>query len=581
MRRETDFSEDERRAVYRAIFERRDVRNYRPDPVPDALLARMLEAAHRAPSVGFMQPWSFVLLRDVTLRQRIYAHFAEVNRRAAEVFQDDRKQKYQALKLQGILDAPLNLLVTCDPTRGGTHVLGRFTMPETDVYSTCLAIQNLWLAARAEGVGVGWMSIMEPGVVREILGVPPHVLPVAYLTLGYPVEFAKAPMLSEVGWARRLPLEGLVFEDGWNRPARAFPQAGVVTEPESPRPSDRVMPPLRTQLAPPAEAIRRNADLTKPVGSLGVLEQLALQLAALQATAQPRADAAHLTLFAADHGVTCEGVSAYKRETTVKMVYSYLAGGAVVNAFARQNDVRVHVVDVGVDHDFGAAEGLLQLKVARGTRNLRREPAMTREECERAIEAGRSVVRGLPELHVLALGEMGIGNSTSAAALTAGLLSMSPEAVTGRGTGIDDAGLAVKQAVIADALALHDTSCPSALLRGVGGFELAAMVGAIEAAAERRALVLLDGFITGAAALVAVRRDPTLVQHLVASHRSAEPAHGAVLAALGLRPLLELDMRLGEGSAAVLAMGLVRAACAVMREVRTFEEANIERPERG
>src|SRR3954470_19875789 len=166
----SDFDEAERRAVYRVIAGRRDVRSYRPDPVPDDVLWRVLDAAHHAPSVGFMQPWSFILLRDTDLRQRIYDHFVAVNSRAADVFRDEEKRKYQALKLQGILDAPLNLLVTCDPERAGEHVLGRFTMPETDVYSTCLAVQNLWLAARAEGLGVGWMSIMEPRVVRELLG---------------------------------------------------------------------------------------------------------------------------------------------------------------------------------------------------------------------------------------------------------------------------------------------------------------------------------------------------------------------------------------------------------------------------
>jgi nicotinate-nucleotide--dimethylbenzimidazole phosphoribosyltransferase len=299
----------------------------------------------------------------------------------------------------------------------------------------------------------------------------------------------------------------------------------------------------------------------------------------MQNTAYPRCEHVHLALFAGDHGVTAEGVSAYKRETTVKMVYSYLAGGAVVNAFARREQVPVHVVDVGVDHDFGAADGLIQRKVMRGTRNLRREPAMTALECEAAVTAGAQVVRDLPDLDVLLLGEMGIGNSTSASALVAGLLGLSPEAVAGRGTGVDDAGLQRKHAVIGDALALHASRDPSELLARLGGLEIAALVGAIEAAAERGVPVLLDGFITGAAALLAVRRNPSLLPFLLAAHRSAEPAHGMVLAALGLRPLLELDMRLGEGSGAVLAVSLLRAACAVMREVRTFEEANIERPE--
>jgi nicotinate-nucleotide--dimethylbenzimidazole phosphoribosyltransferase len=571
-----DFSAEQRDAVYRAIFERRDVRSYLPDPVPDEVLERLLLAAHHAPSVGFMQPWNFVVLRSPEIRRGVHAHFLEVNARAAQVWKDDQRHAYQALKLQGILDAPVSLLVTCDPARGGEHVLGRFTMPETDLYSTCLAVQNLWLAARAEGLGVGWMSIMEKDAMRALLGIPEAIVPVAFLTLGYPVAFARAPMLSEVGWRKRLPLAELVYEDRWGAASqlgRASAEAAALQAVVAP--AMRAAAPLSA----PEAALQRNRDLTKPFGSLGVLEELSLRLAGLQQTAYPRCDAAHLTLFAGDHGVTAQRVSAFKRETTLKMVYGYLAGNAVVNAFAREQRVQLHVVDVGVDHDFGAAAGLIHKKVRRGTRDFTLEPAMTAAECDAAREAGEQVVRALPELQVLLLGEMGIGNSTSAAALAAGLLGLAPEAAAGPGTGVGAAGRARKVQAIEHALALHPARGPDALLCNVGGFEIAALVGAIEAAAERRALVLLDGFITGVAALIALRRTPHLSPFLVASHLSAEPAHAAVLAALGQRPLLALDMRLGEGSGAALAMGLVRAACRVMREVRTFEEANIERPE--
>ena len=577
-----DFSEAERQAVYRAIHERRDVRSYRPDPVPAATLERILDAAHHAPSVGFMQPWSFVLIRDGALRSRIYTHFAEVNARAAEVFGDARRQTYQALKLQGILDAPLNVLVTCDPERAGTHVLGRFTMPETDVYSTCLAVQNLWLAARAEGVGVGWMSIMEPRVVAELLHMPDTIVPVAYLTIGYPVEFAEKPMLSQVGWQQRRPLSELVFEDRWGQTAAWF---GAQSE-SGPKPAPKQGPDAPQHAIEPAPevpmaALARNAALTKPAGSLGAVEALALRLCALQETVYPRCDHAHLTLFAGDHGVTAQRVSAYKPDTTLKLVYSYLAGAGVINALCRQQRVALHVIDVGIDHAFGDARGLMQRKVRRGTRDFSEQCAMTEEECAQALTVGREVVRGLTSLQVLLPGEVGIGNTTSAAALAAALLGLTAEQATGRGTGIDAHGLARKQRVIARALALHagEPRTPDELLRRLGGYEIAAMVGAIEEAATRGALILLDGMITGVAALIAVRRTPAVASYLVAAHRSPEPAHAQVLEALTLRPLLELELRLGEGSGAALAMSLLRAGCAIMREVRTFEEANIERPE--
>jgi nicotinate-nucleotide--dimethylbenzimidazole phosphoribosyltransferase len=470
------------------------------------------------------------------------------------------------------LDAPVCVLVTCDRERGGPHVLGRFTTPDTDVYSTCLAIQNLWLAARAEGLGAGWMSLMDPRVVADLLGVPGHVLPVALLTLGYPVELRDAPMLADVGWRARLPLAELVFDGVWGRPAQYLEP---VDDPRTTR------GPARLDHAEAQSAEARNRDLLKPEGSLGELERCALQLGALQRTAYPRADAAALLLFAADHGVTAEGVSHYKRDTTLKMVYAYLAGGAVVNALARREQLPVHVVDVGVDHDFGAAEGLIDRKLARGTRNLAREAAMDASECARAIEVGREQVRALGALDVLVLGEMGIGNSTSAAALAAALLGRDAGSMTGIGTGVSGERYAHKRAVVERALELHATpeATPLMLLGRLGGFEIAAMVGALLEAAERRVLVLLDGFIVGAAALVAARLEPAVLPCLRAAHVGAEPGHAYVLAELGLTPLLALGLRLGEGSGAVLALGLVRGVCAVMREVRTFEEANVERPE--
>jgi nicotinate-nucleotide--dimethylbenzimidazole phosphoribosyltransferase len=447
------------------------------------------------------------------------------------------------------------------------------------VYSTCLAVQNLWLAARAEGLGVGWMSIMEPRVVRELLGLPEQIVPVAYLTLGYPVRYSDRPLLSDVGWRQRLPLAELIFEDAWGRQAQLGAAAGELPLTAAvPEPLD-VLRPRDASGAAPEQAVARNRELIKPRGSLGRLEALAMQLCALQGTAYPRCAATHLVLFAGDHGVADEHVSAYKPDTTLKMVYSYLSDGAVVNAFARLYGVPVHVVDVGVNHEFGEAERLIRKKVRRGTRNLVREAAMVRSECEAAIRAGAEVVGSLGTLEVLAVGEMGIGNSTSAAALIASLLGLSAEQVTGHGTGIDPDRFAHKQRVISRALSLHATTDPSEALARLGGFEMAALVGAIEAACERRALVLLDGVITAAAALVAVRRNPRVLPHLVAAHESVEPAHPIVLKDLGLIPLLKLDMYLGEGSGAVLAVGLLRAACAMMREVRTYREANLEHPE--
>lgn len=568
------FSAEQREGVYRAIRMRRDIRNYRPDPLPDEVLWRILEAAHRAPSVGLMQPWDFVLVRDRALRQSLYEHFRSINERAASVHPGDRGETYRALKLQGILDAPLNLLVTCDRRRGGPHVLGRFTMRHMDEYSTCLAVQNLWLAARAEGVGVGWMSLLEPEFVAELLQLPSGVVPVAYLTLGYPVSFPDEPLLELTGWSARRPLAELLHLDRYGA-------AAELTLPPTARGADSTNE-TRSGVQPgstgPLPARQRQAELTKPHGSLGRLEELALQLAALQGREHPSCRAPSLLLFAGDHGVAEERVSAYLPCATAQMVYQYLSGAAAVNALCRQHGVTLHVADVGVDHDFGAAAALAQLKVRRGTRNFTREPAMTHEELERALAAGAALVERVPESEVIGLGEMGIGNTTSSAALLAALTGESAAQVVGRGTGISDETLARKRAAVERGLRLHSPCDARDALRCFGGFEMAALVGALEAAAGAGRLVVLDGFITGVAALVAVARNPGLVRSLVAGHVSAEAAHQRVLDRLGLRPLLDLGLRLGEGSGAVLAISLIDSAARSMREMRTFTEANLERP---
>lgn len=210
------FSEEEKRGLYRAIHERRDVRSqFLPDPIPSAVLARLIEAAHHAPSVGFMQPWDFLLIDSVEVRERVLGIFERENERAAQNYEGERGQTYRSLKLQGILESPLNLCITCDRSRGGPKVLGRNTIVETDLFSTCLAVQNLWLAARSEGIGVGWVSILDQDELAQVLALPKDVYPLAYLCLGYVSEFLNEPELQAKGWRNRLPLGELIHRNVW------------------------------------------------------------------------------------------------------------------------------------------------------------------------------------------------------------------------------------------------------------------------------------------------------------------------------------------------------------------------------
>lgn len=209
--------------IYQAIYSRRDIRNFRPDPVPDEVLRKILDAAHHAGSVGLMQPWNFIVVKSHDVRRRVFDIFRRENGKAAARHTGGRRDLYDSLKLQGILEAPLNLAVTCDRNRRGPHVLGRNSVRDTDVYSTCCAVQNLWLAARSEGVGVGWVSILDADATGEVLGLPEGVMLVAYLCVGYPAEFRERPLLEEVGWETQTPLEQVVFEDAWGRTSNIFP----------------------------------------------------------------------------------------------------------------------------------------------------------------------------------------------------------------------------------------------------------------------------------------------------------------------------------------------------------------------
>lgn len=329
-----------------------------------------------------------------------------------------------------------------------------------------------------------------------------------------------------------------------------------------------------------ASAEQHQARLTKPRGALGVLEAVSVQLAGLAgADPPPMPEPAAVAVFAADHGVHAQGVTPWPQEVTAQMVANFLAGGAVVNALAAQTGAEVCVVDVGVAQELPVVPGLLPRKVRPGTADMTVEPAMTRGQAVTAIEVGITVAQDLVAAgsRCLLTGDMGIANTTASAALLAAMLRLDPAEVTGRGTGIDDRMLAHKVDVVRLALARHapDPADPVGVLAAVGGLEHAALVGFLLAAGALRVPVVLDGVIAGSAAVVAAAMHPDALVACIAGHRSAEPGHAHALAALRLRPLIDLDLRLGEGSGAVLALPLVQAAVRVLRDVATFDSAGV------
>jgi nicotinate-nucleotide--dimethylbenzimidazole phosphoribosyltransferase len=327
-----------------------------------------------------------------------------------------------------------------------------------------------------------------------------------------------------------------------------------------------------------AAALRRLDSLTKPLGALGRLEALAAQICAVQGTLTPALSHPVAVVFAADHGVADRGVSAYPRAVTEQMVKNFLSGGAAINVLARLQGMELWVVDAGVDGDCGIHPRLKGAKIRRGTRDLTIEAAMTRDECRAALERGGEVVGQVVPSggNTVVFGEMGIGNTASAALLMHGITGMPLTDCVGRGTGLDDAGLRRKRETLAMALERrHPPQDPIELLAEFGGYEIAMLVGALMSAAARRHLILVDGFTVSVAVALASRLDPHVLDYCIFGHCSAEHAHRALLAQLRVEPLLDLGMRLGEGSGAAVALSVVRAALALYLEMATFEGAGV------
>lgn len=505
---------------------RRDVRRFRPDPVPDDVLERVLTAAHAAPSVGHSQPWRFVVVDDPALRDRA-AIMADAERLAqADQLDPESARHLLDLQLEGIREAPLGVVVCCDRRVPAAGVLGRATFPDADVWSCACAIENLWLAARAEGLGVGWVTLFAPAQLGALVGLPDGVVTLGWLCVGWPDERPPEPGLERMGWSRRAPLSTVVLRNRW-------PGAG-----------DPVAPPSRLRAPDQAAVVgaRDEADtMLTPLGSLGVLDRAVDRVVAL---GHRDLRGGSLVVAVGRHRVVELGVSAFAEAVTDDVLDAVRAGRALGAVAARAAGLEVVVVDAGA-----------------GTGNLRDRDPLTVAACERLLGEGEDLGAELGRAGLVALGEVGVGNTTVAAALAAGVLGLDAADVVGLGAGADSAILARKTEVVAAALARwrrDDADVRSArLLAALGGPELALLTGVVRGVAHAGGVVVLDGLATSVAALVAVEAEPAVAAHLVAGQRSRERAHPLVLRRLGLEPLLDLRLRAGEGVGAALAAQLL------------------------
>ncbi len=520
-----------------------------------------------------MQPWRIIIVADLAKRVAIRGLAHRERLRQAERF-DERARQFLDQKIEGIVEAPLGLCVCCDPGEPEVEVLGRGTIPDTDVYSTACAVENLWLAARAEGLGVGWVSFYRPPDLRELLGIPDRVQPIAYLCLGWPDERPTRPGLESAGWAARTPLAAVVMHDRWQGDARGDRAPGLEAPRVDARGSER---PWVHRSA--AVAARDRLDrLVKPTGSLGALEPLIERWASITGGPPPAQVRAGVLVLAADHGHVGRGSSLYGAEVSAQVAGAAARGETAVGVLAARGPHRLIVADIGLVAD--TPPGVRAVKVRAGTADMLDGSAMSETDLDAALGTGAALAGELAQegADCLILGEIGMGNTATTAALVCALTGASPAAAVGRGTGVDAAGLGRKRSLVAQALERHESvSDPRAALAAVGGLELAGLAGAAAEAARLGLPVILDGYAVAAAALAAVRIDPAVAEALLASHRSAEPGHGLVLTELGLEPLLDLRLRLGEASGGLLALPIIEAAGALHREMATFEESGIVR----
>ncbi len=582
----------ERAAIARVVAARRDIRRFRPDPVPEALLLEVIHAAHQAPSVGHSQPWRYVIVRDPLTRVRAASMADSARIAQAAGLEPDYGRQLLDLDLEGIREAPVGLVVCCDRRVPAAGVLGRATFADADMWSCAASIQNLWLTARAFGLGVGWVTLFEPRDLLALVHAPPGVETLGWLCVGWPDERPPLPGLERRGWSKRQPLEEVLLRERWPAPG------GAVTPPAEPRSrlaASGTAGVGTLAAVPDQRAVVAAHDLAdvvlSPPGSLGLLDRVVDKVLAVRPGGlSPNGGV--MVIAAADHPVAAFGVSAYDPSVTRTVAEATAAGASLGAIAAGSNGLATVLVDAGVDGSGTAGSLGVARRIESGSQTLLatlairpdgpkgdlvNSDALSLRDATALVEAGESLALGLCDdgRDLVAVGEVGVANTTVAAALASALTGVRPNQLVGLGASSDSAMLHAKTDVVVQALdrvrrglvlpekpeaGFAIEAGPLDLLAALGGGEIAVLAGVVLGAARGGAVVVLDGLATSVAALLAVRIDPAVSAYLVAGHMSRERGHSVVLAALGLEPLLDLRMRCGEGVGASLACSLLRSA---------------------
>ncbi|GAA3781017.1 nicotinate-nucleotide--dimethylbenzimidazole phosphoribosyltransferase [Flavobacterium ginsengiterrae] len=548
---------------------RRDTRHFTADEVPDEVIQKALQAGHWAPSVGLTDATRYYIIKSDEIKSAVKNLFLDYNKKAEELTDNpEQKELYKSLKLEAIEEAPVGLIIAYDRSVLNQFTIGTIGSNEAVKFSTVCAAQNIWLSLTEQGYGMGWVSILNYFQFKKLLDLPENIEPLGYFCIGKPAtNYGNQPMLQQLHWKQK-------SEKAHCTEINSIHKINV---------SDfDLKSQNKTEIQNDfSQALQEKIDSkTKPVGSLGTLESLAFQMATVFETLNPKIINPNIVVFAADHGIANHGVSDYPQDVTRQMVNNFLEGGAAINVFCRQNDIQLSIVDSGVNYDFPTNAKLINAKIAKGTQSFLHTAAMSETELKLCFEKGKSIVKDIAKTgsNCIGFGEMGIGNTSTASVLMSLITGFSLEDCVGKGTGINEQKLLEKQNILKKAI--ENYSGQNKLenhLSYFGGFEIIQMASGMLAAFENKMLILVDGFICTVAYLIAFKINPDIQKNAVFCHCSAEKAHFKLLDYLKAKPVLNLDLRLGEGTGCAVAFPVLKSAEAFLNEMASFESAGVSR----
>ncbi|URC12900.1 nicotinate-nucleotide--dimethylbenzimidazole phosphoribosyltransferase [Flavobacterium sp. B183] len=548
---------------------RRDTRHFTNDELPDEVIQKALQAGHWAPSVGLTDATRYYLIKSAAVKSTIKELFLDYNKKAEELTDNpEQKEHYKSLKLEAIEEAPIGLIIAYDRSVLNQFTIGTVGSNEAVKFSSVCAAQNIWLSLTEQGYGMGWVSILNYYQFKKILDLPENIEPLGYFCIGKPAtNYDNQPMLQQLHWKQKS--EAPDCTEIKTTVENLIPNLNLNSKTESSKDFN-----FSTQLQDKIDS------KTKPIGALGTLETLAFQMGTVFETLNPKIINPSIVVFAADHGIANHGVSAYPQDVTRQMVTNFLEGGAAINVFCKQNDIQLSIVDAGVNYDFPTNANLINAKIAKGTQSFLHLPAMSEAELQLCFEKGKSIVEDIARKgsNCIGFGEMGIGNTSTASVLMSLLTGFSIEECVGKGTGVEDEKLLQKQDLLRKAI--ENYTGPAELkqqLAYFGGFEIIQIASGMLTAFENNMLLLVDGFICSTAFLIASKINPAIHKNAVFCHCSAEKAHQKLLDYLNAKPILNLDLRLGEGTGCAIAFPILKSAEVFLNEMASFESAGVSR----